>query len=280
MDDIRNLSQLISALEKGYKVRKQDQEKKVLQYAAHNSDNDGRHFCVMLAGHVIEINTLYTEVYHMCKDYLCNDHPEIIINICDKDIERERIEINKTGVSSSNSYLETLAVYRKICTALLEFETFLMHGAVVGYKNNAFMFTAQSGTGKTTHIQKWLDRLDDAYVINGDKPLISIRQNEILTYGTPWCGKEKMGSNIMVPLKAVVLMERGEDNQINEITFGEAFAFLLQQTYQPEGTDNMKKTLQLLSKMKGRIHFYRFIFNNMKDDAFDVSYKALTGELI
>ena len=277
MEEIRNLSQLINALEHGYKIKKKGQEKTESQYAARDSKKDERHFCVSLAGHTIEINALYSEVFFMCKGYICDDEPEICINICEEDILHERMETSKTEIPSSNSYLETLAVYRKISTALLDHDIFLMHGAVVASGKNAFMFTAQSGTGKTTHVLKWLDQLDDAYMVNGDKPLIRTDLNEIMACGTPWCGKEKMGSNRMVPLKAIVIMERSEENQIHEISFGEAFAFLLQQTYQPEGIENMKKTLQLLSRMKGKVRLYKFFFNNMKKDAFDVSYNALIG---
>ena len=122
--------------------------------------------------------------------------------------------------------------------------------------------------------------MEDAYVVNGDKPLIQITGTQAIACGTPWCGKEKMNTNIMVPLKAIVLMERGESNEIKEISYSEAFTTLLQQTYRPNDAGKMRKTLFLLSRMKGLIRFSRFIFNNMKEDAFDVAYRALAKENI
>ena len=113
--------------------------------------------------------------------------------------------------------------------------------------------------------------------MNGDKPLIRLTETQAIACGTPWCGKENQGENAMVPLKAIVLMERGEGNKMEEVTFGRAFPFLLQQTYRPSDPVKMKKSLTLLSKLNGRVRFYRFVFNNMKDDAFSVSYQALTG---
>ena len=73
-------------------------------------------------------------------------------------------------------------------------------------------------------------------------------------------------------------MERGERNVIKEITFGQAFTFLLQQSYRPADAAKMRKTLSLLSRLNGRVRFFRLSFDNLKDDAFSVSYEALTGK--
>ena len=51
---------------------------------------------------------------------------------------------------------ESLALYRKICRKItMDYNGILMHGAIIRYKGNAHMFTAPSGTGKTTHIRLW-----------------------------------------------------------------------------------------------------------------------------
>ena len=82
----------------------------------------------------------------------------------------------------------------------------------------------------------------------------------------------------MVPLKAIVLMERGENNKIEEITFEKALSFLLRQTYMPEDVEKMKKTLALVAKLKDGVKFYKYVFNNMKDDAFEVAYGMIVEE--
>lgn len=277
MRKIRTISQLLDAMKRGERIQRANVKSPENKDTAHFNKNEGQCFCVSLAGHCIRIHSQYDEVYHLCADYLCDDvDPDITINIDESDIAYERKEATKDKYSYSNSYLETLAVYRKISIALLEYDIFLMHGAVIAEGDNAFLFTAKSGTGKTTHIRKWLDRLEAAYVVNGDKPLIKVSDSEVFACGTPWCGKEHMGRNTMVPLRAIVLMERGENNSINEISFSDAFISLLQQIYQPEESEKMKKVLRLFSTIKGRVRIYKFIFNNMKDDAFEVAYNALT----
>ena len=268
------MSQLLDALSRGYRLpNKKNCVTGLAPRPTVQQEKDGGSFRISVAGH-----SLYSEVKSICKGYLCDNEPELLIYVTDEDIKEERSQSEQPHGSFSDRYLETLVAYRKICEALLQYNTFLMHGAAIAVGSQAFLFTAASGTGKTTHVRKWLENLDEAYVVNGDKPLIRITDREAIVCGTPWCGKERMGNNTMVPLKAVVLMERGEDNTIREISFGEAFPFLLQQTYQMDDAEMTRKVLALLSQLKGRMLFYRFIFNNMKDDAFSVAYNVLMGQ--
>ncbi|MBR3740549.1 MAG: hypothetical protein IKN04_08825 [Clostridia bacterium] len=243
-----------------------------------NGKNE-RDFRIAVAGHSVAVHALHTRVFSLCKEYLTDLAPDMEISVTESDLESERQEAKKSRSPQQNdAYLETLAVYRKISEKMLAYDTFLMHGAVVATGGNAYMFTAVSGTGKTTHIKKWLKYVDDAFVVNGDKPLIKITDTQAIACGTPWCGKEGFGANAMVPLKAIVMMERGEENVMEKISFSQAFLYLLQQTYRPAGADQMRKTLSLLSVLRDKVCFYRFRFNNLADDAFSVSYQALTGD--
>lgn len=243
-----------------------------------NGKNE-RDFRIAVAGRSVAVHALHTRAFSLCKDYLTDLAPDMEIAVTEGDLALEREEAKKSCFPQQNdAYLETLAVYRKISEKMLAFDTFLMHGAVVAAGENAYMFTAVSGTGKTTHIKKWLKYADGAFVVNGDKPLIRITDDQAIACGTPWCGKESLGANAMVPLKAIALMERGEENVMEPISFGQAFPFLMQQTYRPDSAELMKKTIFLLSALRGRVRFYRFCFNNLLDDAFSVAYQTMTGD--
>ena len=75
----------------------------------------------------------------------------------------------------SLQYLETLAALRKIADFMPEKDCFLMHGAVVAWKDQGYLFTAPSGTGKSTHLALWKKYLgDQAEVINGDKRFLKL----------------------------------------------------------------------------------------------------------
>ena len=159
----------------------------------------------------------------------------------------------------SPAYLETIGAYRKIAEVMTAYDTFVMHGSVVATAEQGYLFTAPSGTGKTTRTKLWLDNIPDSMVINGDKPLIKVADDAVYVYGTPWCGKEGWNTNTSVPLQAIFLLERSDNgNTLEEVSFAEAFPFLLRQTYRPDDPEAKRKTLQLLQKMAGKVRIYRF----------------------
>ena len=125
-------------------------------------------------------------------------------------------------------YLETLAVYRKLAQLLVQDDILLMHGAVVAVDGQAYLFTAQSGTGKTTHTRLWMQQFGDrAVMVNGDKPLLHITNEGVTVYGTPWDGKEHLSTNTSCPLKALCILTRSETNHIERISKKEALSLSL-----------------------------------------------------
>lgn len=147
-----------------------------------------------LAGFCVEINAIYPSTRTFCRDYLSEGIPEFSITISPEDIVFEREKSEKEDLMEgipvrqfSDEYLETLAVYRKICARLLERETLLFHGSAIAIDWMAYLFTAKSGTGKSTHAALWRKLFGDrAVMINDDKPLLKVTPEGVLVCGTPW----------------------------------------------------------------------------------------------
>ena len=158
----------------------------------------------------IVISSLHDEVHRLCIDYLSPDSvPDFAVETTQEDIEYEREksiredEIEHIPIRHfSDGYLETLAVYRKIAEKMPEYDTILVHGSCVAVDGKGYLFTAKSGTGKSTHTRLWRQELGErAVMVNDDKPLIRISENGPVIYGTPWDGKHRLSNNIGVPLK-------------------------------------------------------------------------------
>ncbi|MCR5539746.1 MAG: hypothetical protein K6F71_02750 [Ruminococcus sp.] len=240
-------------------------------------------FTVRLVEKNIAITSIYDQVKVLCRDYLTEHAADFSVTVSPEDIAREHKQNRREAeierireVEYPESYLETLAVYRKIVVQMLEYDTFLMHGAVVAVGERAWLFTAHPGTGKTTHIRLWLDNIEGSYVVNGDKPLIQIGE-QITVFGTPWSGKEGMNKNIGVKLCGIVLLERGAENCINALSFSEALPTLIQQSYRPKDKQQLSKTLALIGKLSGRVPMYRLQCNMLPDAAF-TAYSVLSAE--
>ena len=227
-------------------------------------------FTVCLAGKNIAVTSIFDEVYDLCRNYLTDASPDIAVKVTPEDIVYEkRLNIRESEIEGiqvvdyKDSYLETLAVYRKIATKMLDFDTFLMHGAVVAVGEKAWLFTAPSGTGKTTHINLWLKNITGSYVVNGDKPLIHIG-DECTVYGTPWAGKEGMNRNIGIRLCGIVILNRGDENHIEKVPMTQILPVLIQQSYRPKTRLELEKTLSLLSRLGRKIPMYQ-LYCNMND---------------
>jgi hypothetical protein len=176
--------------------------------------------------------------------------------------------------SYSGAYLETLAVYRKIAAALLDFGILLYHGSVLAYDGRAFLFTAPSGTGKTTHSRLWLSEIPGTYILNGDKPLLRIESDRAYACGTPWRGKEKYGRNEILPLEAICILDRDTYNHIESVSFRDALPVLLAQCNRPDEAQPMLRTLELIDRL-GRITKLYRLGCNMEPEAALVSFRAM-----
>lgn len=235
-----------------------------------------------LADSIVEICSIYEEVQIMCAPYSTDEAPQFTVSITEEMIEFEGKESDDYRLSNGMpeyhypaSYLETLAVYREIANRLLPKGVLLMHGSVVAVDGEAYMFTALSGTGKSTHVRLWRELFGErAVMVNDDKPLLRIDKDRVMVYGTPWDGKHHLSNNISVPLRAIVYLQRGEDNGIVKIQPSEMLPILLQQTYRPGSAMETLSVMSLLDTLSKNVTFYS-LHCNMNPEAAQVAYDGM-----
>lgn len=148
-------------------------------------------------------------------------------------------------------------VHRKGC---------IIHGAAIEYQGQGIIFSAFSGTGKTTQARLWR-KYRDAIVINGDSPILRKENNEVFMYGSPWCGTSGESINRKVPLKAVVLVNRAEENHVEEVTGDDAvLAVYTNILYFSQDEGDLDYLLNSLTDIVNHIKVYK-LFCNMEEDA-------------
>lgn len=239
-------------------------------------------FTIKLADIPICVSTLHEMTKRICHDYLTEEEAAFSLAVWESDIEYEReksaredLRHGETVRYFSDGYLESLAVYRKIAVRLLEYNTLLFHGSAIAVDGMCYLFTAESGTGKSTHVRLWRETFGNrAYMVNDDKPLLKITDEGITVYGTPWDGKHRLSNNTAVPLKALCILERGEKNQIERIALREAWPLLLQQSYRPTEEGALKQTMRLVDKLSEAVGLYR-LKCNMDSAAAKVAYEGM-----
>ncbi len=201
---------------------------------------------IKLAGQVFEIENQYPDIVHMSKEYITDETPAYFVCVSGEEIAAEDTE--QKGFSAG--YLETLAIYRKICDILREKDVFLFHCSALEMDGKAYLFTAPSGTGKSTHTRLWRETFGERVtMINDDKPLLRIGGDEITVYGTPWSGKEQLQTNTSAPVAGIVILHQASENKMRRIEAKEAYPMLLNQTHRATSPQGMKDTLDFVWRL-------------------------------
>lgn len=239
-------------------------------------------FCVKLADVPFRVICRNEKNRSFFREYFTDDIPLFCCEINDEDIRKEEQNLEDiarkgTRISYADpSYsLENSAIHRKIADELIRCGVILMHGSALGYNGEAVIFSAASGTGKSTHTGIWRKVYgSEVTMIDDDKPFLKKEGDIYQVYGTPWNGKHHIGSNIHMPLKAVVQLTRGQENSIVPMTKIQAFQLLLRQVYQPEDRELMKLVINECNDIVNTAAFH-LLACNMEDEAAETAMKGI-----
>ena len=223
----------------------------------------------------IEIQNRYPYLERMCRDYLADfEKADITVSISPEEIFSEQ-EGSAAASKPSEGYAEAICAYRAIALQLPRFSAFLLHAAVIEHEGRGYAFSAQSGTGKTTHISLWRRVFGDAVtVVNGDKPILRFIDGKLVAFGTPWCGKERLQTNKSVPLCALCFIERGKENTIAPIDSESAVKRLFSQIIMPHERESVLLFLELLDRMIESTPTY-LLSCNMEPEAALIAYRGM-----
>ncbi len=174
------------------------------------------------------------------------DRPDFSFRVEDEDIESERALQDPTF---SKQYIESVAACRKLSGMLPERSAYILHAATFEARGKGIAFLAKSGTGKSTHMFLWQKLLgDEFHIVNGDKPIVRLRDGVPHAYGTPWCGKEGLNENREVILTDLCFIRRSSENKTVLLDKGEAVNELLGQIVMPIGSDKLIKIIEMLGE--------------------------------
>ncbi len=228
-----------------------------------------------IANVVFDADFIYAYCAHICKDYLYKGDESacFLIKTTQEDIDKEKA----LTPEFEQPYLESLAFYRKLLKNLIDYDAFIFHCSAIEVDGKAYLFTAPSGTGKSTHARLWRELLKDrARMINDDKPIIRKIDGEFFVFGTPFNGKHELGENICAKISAVCEINRAKENAIKKVKESEMLPTLLGQTLRYDTAKDFDSILTLLDQMCKKVDLYK-LYCNMNVSAAELSYKVMSG---
>lgn len=158
---------------------------------------------------------------------------------------------------------------------LLDFNGFQLHASAVILEGKAYLFSAPSGTGKSTHTEKWV-RLFGAHYLNDDKPALRYVDGVWTAYGTPWSGKHDLSSPESAPLGAVVFLKRGQTNAMRVMEPVEAIPWLLSQVPMVHPKDYTQRLTEIADRFLQEVPIWELTCRN-DDAAAQLSHDILTA---
>lgn len=239
-------------------------------------------FLMKIAGHTARVTSLFESTPQYFKAYLTEDPPEFSIAVTREDIAFEQADLleeaHRDGFKPrifTDPFLERAAIQRAFAEFLFDFGILLFHGSAIAVDNEGYLFTAHSGTGKSTHTRLWKQVFGErAVIVNDDKPFLELAEAGILLHGSPWSGKHGLDANICVPLKGLCILERGTENTIRPATADEALGMLQKQAYRPINAEKEVEFLSLTHRLVALVSLWKLSCTK-EQAAAQIAYNAM-----
>ncbi len=142
---------------------------------------------------------------------------------------------------------------------LLEHRAFQLHASVIDWQGSGILFSAPSGTGKSTQADLW-KTYTGAKILNGDRAMIRRLDEGYRVYGSPYAGSSGIYTNLSAPVRAIVTLEQGSENKLLSLTPVEAFQRLYRElTVSVWDADFVEKASRELAELIGSVPVYHLV---------------------
>ncbi len=157
------------------------------------------------------------------------------IGTVEKSWERAYAQVIPNGrrhrvLLKSSSFVDGVGV-NQVLTALgvehlmAQNDGFVFHCSYIAVDGKAILFTAPSGTGKSTQADLW-NRHRGAPIYNGDRCAVRWKEGQAYACGIPFAGSSQICENMTLPLGAIVYLRQAPQTTIRRLRGAESFRSL------------------------------------------------------
>lgn len=158
--------------------------------------------------------------------------------------------------TGSTMYSQAILESADMFDILAGYGQLVLHSSYVLTQNGkAVLFSGPSGIGKSTQASLW-QQYACADVINGDRTLI--RTDDLTANGVFYSGTSGICKNVTAPLRAIVLLDKADENTLRRAGAKEAFAAVLSQcSYYQWDAESAIHMTDLVAGLVRRADVYR-----------------------
>lgn len=227
----------------------------------------------VIAGLKTEYNVRGALLRERSKSYKADfddSETQIKLNIKEDFIKMKKEEIPHLSLDEHEYMWTCEAFYNE----LLRHNGMMLHSSCVEKDGFAYLFSARSGTGKSTHTHLWLKNLEGTRIINDDKPALVYDNGKWYACGTPFSGKTDENIDVKIPVRAITFLHRSDKNTVKRIPPFQAVSLLLEQTIKPGDRSLAENMLELADLLLREVPVFS-LGCNLQDDAAIIAYNEI-----
>ena len=209
-----------------------------------------------IADLIVEYTAKYDDLKLLSEQFVYNGERETDSTLSVNDNQLENM-LSRSAEGTTIGGIENLAMSSEFNRAAIKYGVMLVHSSALVYDGGAYLFSADSGVGKSTHTRLWLKAFGNkVHIMNDDKPVVRLYDDHAQAFGTPFDGGSGIALNENYPLKAIIFVERGEENSVRMPESKEIIQKLYFQTARMVNRETAEKMLLNFEKHLTLSKFY------------------------
>ena len=155
--------------------------------------------------------------------------PSSIVTVYDRAFRNVTVWLNLADYGPNVLQMSKVLQHFPMRELMIRHDTMILHASRVMLGGRAVLFSAPSGTGKTTQANLWKSVLG-AEIVSNDRTVIRKTRDGILTSGYAVDGGAPVCDPRPVPPCALVILRQGPENHAERLPVSAAFCDLIGQT--------------------------------------------------
>lgn len=142
---------------------------------------------------------------------------------------------------------------------LLRHDRAMLHASWIEVNGQAILFSGPSGIGKSTQAGLW-EKHRTAQVRNGDRALLQNLNGVEYACGLPYAGTSGICTNAAAPIRAIIMLGQGKENQFRLLSQPEAAKRLMTQLPVPKWNPEMiGRAFDVAARVVSSVQVYELI---------------------
>ncbi len=132
-------------------------------------------------------------------------------------------------------------------------DAFVLHASYIVRDGKALLFSAPSGTGKSTQAELWKIHRG-CEIVNGDRVIVSRENGQFYANGAYVAGSSRISKNVTVPLGNIILLEQAAHCAVKPLSAPRKLKRLLCEcSFDMYDSEQYTKMMELVSDLLSRI---------------------------